>query len=291
MRVPRPFLLLFAAFLVAVPASAQTTSTAPATSDPQAVALVQKSLAALTGGLAVTDVTLTGSSRRVAGSDDETGTATLEATSAGDSRVELSFGSGNRVEIRNHAGAPLPNALPPAVPLPSAAMQPQPVGAWSGPDGVLHGMAQQNTLTEAAWFFPAQAVGDIAKAPLWVLTYVGPETHDGVSVVHIQAAQEIPAIANAPQQVVDSILRLTRTDLYFDPNSLLPVALAFNTHPHNNAFVDIPVEVRFSNYQSVNGVAVPTDVQKYVNRGLVLDLQFSKVTLNSGLTASAFALQ
>ncbi|MGH9625505.1 MAG: hypothetical protein ACRD4G_14355, partial [Bryobacteraceae bacterium] len=233
----------------------------------------------------------TGTARRIAGSDDETGTATLEATSAGDSRVELSFGSGNRVEIRNHSGTPLANALPPGVTVPAAAMKPQPVGAWSGPDGVVHGMAAHNTMTEAAWFFPALAIGDIAKSPLWVLTYIGPETHDGVSVVHVQAAQQIPAVANAPQQVVDSVRNLTRTDLYLDPNSLLPVALAFNTHPQNNVSADIPVEIRFSAYQTVNGIAVPMEVQKYLNNGLVLDLQFSKATLNSGLSTSAFALQ
>jgi hypothetical protein len=70
MRV-RPLLVLLS-FILAVPSFAQSTSTPPATSDPQA--------AALTGGATVTDVTLTGLARRTANSDDETGSATLEAT-------------------------------------------------------------------------------------------------------------------------------------------------------------------------------------------------------------------
>ncbi|MGH9686522.1 MAG: hypothetical protein ACRD5K_05460 [Candidatus Acidiferrales bacterium] len=279
------------AFLFAASVSAQSVSSTPTTSDPQAVALLQKSLAALTGGASVTDVTLTGSAGRIAGSDDEAGSATLEATSADDSRVELSFASGNHVEIRNHSGTPLANELPPGVTIPVAAMTPQPVGAWSGPDGVLHGMVACNTMTEAAWFFPALAIEDIAKSPVWVLTYLGPEIHDGLSVVHVQAAQEIPAIANAPQQVVDSVRDLTRTDIYLDPNSLLPVALVFDEHPQENVLIDIPVEISFSAYQAVHGVAVPMHVQKYLNNGLVLDLGITNATFNSGLSTSAFALQ
>jgi hypothetical protein len=83
MRAPRPALVLLPCVLIPASLSAQQSTTpvpAPAASDPQAVALIQKALAALTGGAPVTDVTLTGTARRIAGSDDETGTATLKAT-------------------------------------------------------------------------------------------------------------------------------------------------------------------------------------------------------------------
>jgi hypothetical protein len=73
------------------------------TSDPQAVSLLQKSLAALTGSTSLTDATLTATAQRIAGSTNETGTATLKATALGDSRVDQSFPSGNWSEIRNHA--------------------------------------------------------------------------------------------------------------------------------------------------------------------------------------------
>jgi hypothetical protein len=89
-----------------VSAQQAATTIPPTTSDPQAVALVQRSLTALTGGAPVTDVTLTGTARRIAGSDDETGTATLTATAAGDSKLSLNFPSGPRTEIRNHSAIP-----------------------------------------------------------------------------------------------------------------------------------------------------------------------------------------
>ncbi|MGH9740231.1 MAG: hypothetical protein ACRD4X_16845 [Candidatus Acidiferrales bacterium] len=166
MLAPRLLVCIVVCSLFSVSLYAQQSAPTSATSDPQAVAFVQKSLAALTGGASVTDVTLTGTARRTAGSDDESGTATVEATSTGDSRVELSFGSGNRVEIRNHSATPLPVNLPSGATLPAAATQPQPVGAWSGPDGVFHATSGQNMLTDPTWFFPALTLARLASSPV-----------------------------------------------------------------------------------------------------------------------------
>lgn len=301
MRFPRPVLVSFAGLIFALPVFAQTTSTSPTTSDPKAVALLQKSLAALTNGVQINDVMLTGSARRIAGSDDETGTATLEATSVGDSRVELSFASGSRVEIRNHSALPLPGSLSPGIPS-SVGQTPQAVGEWVGPDSVPHAMAGHNIMTDAAWFFPPLTLQEIVSSPNYVLRFIGQETRNGQTVMHVNASQaftNLPGLQNAiskppapsPAQFQSLMEHLSAMDFYLDPNSLLPVALAFNQHPDGNALVDIAVEIRFSNYQTVNGVTVPMHVQKYMNNSLVLDLQFSNANLNAGLTASAFAIQ
>src|SRR5439155_24580582 len=61
----------------------------PPTSDPQAVALATKSIAALTGGNPVSDVSLTGNVTWTAGSDIEMGTGTFLAKGTGESRVDL----------------------------------------------------------------------------------------------------------------------------------------------------------------------------------------------------------
>lgn len=295
MRVLRPLFVVCSALFIAVSVSAQSTST---TSSPQALALVRKSLAALNDGAPVTDITLTGTVRRIAGSDDETGTATLEATSAGDSRTDLSFASGNRIEIRNHAGTPLANTFPPGLKLPSGVVSgPQPVGEWIGRDGAPHAMAGQNIMTPATWFFPAITLEKLAASQNYVLTYLGQETHNGATVLHVSAAEEFPTLAasssaKTPRLPFASMLQhLTQMDFYFDPKTLLPVALDFNEHPNNNALVDIPVEILFSDYQQLNGLTVPMKVQKYLNSSLLLDLQFTGVTTNSGLSTSAFAIQ
>src|SRR5437879_4527958 len=68
-------------------------------SDPLAVALAQQSVAALTGGTSVTDVTLNGNVISVLGSDS--GTGTFEAKGTGASRVDLNLNSGTRSEVRS----------------------------------------------------------------------------------------------------------------------------------------------------------------------------------------------
>lgn len=293
MGVLRPLLVVCSALFLAAVVSAQSTPSPPATSDPQAVALIQKSLAALTSGATVTDATLTGTAQRIAGSDNETGTATLQATSLGDSAVTMNFTSGVRTEIRNHSAIPLAASLPPGItPPPAATSIPQPVGSWSGPDGVVHAVAADNIMTEPTWFEPVLTLTRLmAPGQSWILSYVGAETHDGLAVVHVQATQIPPAAANAQANVVSLIQRLSLMDIYLDASTLLPDALDFNAHPDNNALTDIPTEIQFTNYRSVSGIEVPYRVQKYVNNVLSLDLQFSSANFNSGVSASVFAMQ
>lgn len=295
MRVPRLLLVLFALISLGIPLAAQTTSTPPAASDPQAVALLQKSLAAMTGGATIADVTLTGSARRIAGSDDETGTATLEATSAGDSRVELSFASGNRVEIRNHSAVPLPGTLPRVLPA-SILQASQPTGASSGPDGVLHGMASHNVMTDPAWFFPPLTLTNIATQN-YALAYVGQETlSSGQLAIHLTTWRPAPNVSQPPpgppgMSFAAFMEQLTQMDLYIDPTTLLPIALSFNSHSDGNALINLAVWIQFSNYQTLGGVQVPMHVQKYLNNSLVLDLQFKSAVFNSSPSTSSFQIQ
>jgi len=293
MRIPLAAVLLFFSLIPASVSSQQSTSppaAAPLVSDPQAVSLLQRSLAVQVGVLEVTDVTLSGAAQRIAGSDDEAGTATLKATMLGDSLVDLSFQSGNRSEIRNHSALPLPSNLPPGVPVPAEPVA-QPAGAWSGPDGIMYGMATHNVMTDAAWFFPVATLTRVLSSQGYVLSYLGPETHDGQSVVHVQITEPLPAADNAPEQIATLTQHLTQMDVYFDPATLLPAALDFSIHPDNDAVIDLATEVRFSEYRAVSGVEVPFHVQKYVNNGLVLDLQFASAALNSGVPVTAFQIQ
>src|SRR5260221_1779806 len=118
------FALIFPNALPANPHARRTPQQAAATSSTTTPTLRQ-SLAALVGSASLSDVTLTGSVRRIAGSDDESGTATLKALSTGASRTDLSLSSGPSSEIQNLSAA-------------------TPAGEWSGPDGVAHPIAFHN---------------------------------------------------------------------------------------------------------------------------------------------------
>jgi hypothetical protein len=260
MRSIRTVAIVYLCFALVLSTPAQQSPAPPV----QAPALLQSALVALAGTTSVTDVTLSGTAHYIAGSDDETGTAVLKAI-MGATRVDLTLPSGLRTEIMNISGGQL-------------------AGRWIGTDGVSHAIADHNLLLiDPGWFFPVFPLSR-GLATGYIATYVGSETKDSLAVQHLSISWQ-PAHTSSTAALLQ---HLSQVDLYLDSSSFLPVSLAFNVHPDDNALLDIPIEVRFSDYRSVNGVQIPFHVQKFLNNGLILDLQFQSAILSSGLSASAF---
>lgn len=258
------FLLLS---LFVSPASAQQTTTL--TSDPQAVSFATKALAALTGGKPITDVTLTGTAARTAGSDAETGTITLKALGPTSSRVEFAGSGGNRAEIRNSSPG-------------------FPQGAWVGTDGVSHAMAYHNCVTDAVWFFPALSILSEVSTANAVVRYVGQENRNGASVYHLRFLSVAPSFLGGLGSALPS---LGNEEMYLDSSTLLPVVITFNAHPDDDGFTSIPMEVDFSQYKSVQGALVPFGILKLFNGSLLFDISVQSATINSGLSDSEFDIQ
>lgn len=229
----------------------------PPVRDPQALALAAQSVAALAGGSTVIDVTLSGSVTRTAGSDVQTGTATLYGKGQNESRLDLNLSNDQRTEIRNYVGTPQ--------------------GEWIGPDGTPIPFAQFNCLTDAVWFFPALSSLALASDSNQTLSYVGLETLNGASVQHLRSVWY-------GQQI-------SQTDFYLDSTTLLPVSIGLNVHADSDSSLNIPIQVQFSNYQNVNGVLVPYHIQQSLNGSLLLDFAVDGAILNSGLADSLFAIQ
>ena len=259
---------LSALLTLSVPSPASTQTSATQSSPAQAVALLQQSLAALVGNMTLSDITLTGSVRRIAGSDDETGTATLQAVSNCSARLNFTFSSGTSSETSNLFAAP--------------------AGTWTGPDGLSHRAAPHNLLAETAWFSPALSIARRLSGSSFVANYIGPETRNGQAVVHVSVSQ--PVLPNI-LPVDPALAHLTQVDFFLDSTTLLPARLTFNIHPDDNELFDISVEIHFSDYRAVNGAQVPFHVQRFVNGSLFLDLQFQSVNLNTGLAASTFGVK
>lgn len=251
-------LLIFTLAVTSLAVLAQ--NPAPAGSS-QAKTICGESMIALTNGVAVNDVTLIGNVTVVAGSDTQTGTATFAAASTNRSRIEMNLDNGKRTDIQDDSRG-------------------VPTGVWSVNDGALKPYASHNTWNDASWFFPA--LGSLSD-PSVNFSYVGVETRNGVSVQHLRSQRTNSAIPTAQ--------KLSGQDIYLDATTLLPVALVFNLHPDNNSNINIPVEVRFANYQLKSGLMVPLRIQKFVNYGLVLDFQISNVIANSGIPANQFSVE
>jgi hypothetical protein len=254
-------LLLFLTALISSPIKAQTT--APVR-DPQALSVISSSLKALTGSVTVTDVILQTTATYVAGSDEETGTATLTASGNQESLVQLNLSGGARQEIRNG-----------------------PAGVWIGPDGTVHSMALHDCWTDASWFFPALTLEAVSSDSQTGVAYLGTDTSKGTALLHLQVTR---APSGQTADVTALILRLSTMDIYFDPQSFLPLVLDFNTHPDVDANTNLPLEIQFGNFQNLNGALVPLHIQEYLQRTLLLDFTVGSVVVNSGVPASDFNL-
>jgi hypothetical protein len=255
-----PLILL----LVSV-ASAQN----PPQSDPRAVALATQAMTALTNGIAVSDVTLNGNATWIAGSDNESGTATLLAKGAGESRLGISLSTGTRTEIRNDTGA-------------------YHQGESVTPDGTVRPWAEHNCQINATWFFPAlSALASTSDSSL-IFTYVGMEKRGNGRVWHIRVYRYS---SGQRAHVISFNKTVSVENIYLDSTSLLPVAFTFNVHPDNDASTNIALEIDFSNYHTVNGVQIPMRVRRLISNGLALDIVVTSATLNSGLSDAPFAIQ
>ena len=267
MRARRTAVAVLVCLLAALRLDAQTVSPQSANSSSvQAAAALNNAIAALSRNSTITDITLTGTAEWIAGSDDETGTAAYKALATGN-RLDLNLSNGVRSEVRSF-GAPAPS------------------GSWVGPDGVTHPIAYHNLLIDPGLFplFPLSTISSSSNA---ILSLVGLESRNGSSVVHLTAAQSPPAAVAANAALFQ---HLSAVDIYLDASSYLPVAYTFTVHPDDNELLDIPVEISYSNYQTIGGAQIPLHVQRFVNNTLVIDLQFQSAVVNSGLSKTAFSL-
>ncbi len=269
MQVTRFATLFLGSLLMSLPVVAQQPTPAmPAPRDAQAVLVLQRSLAALSGTAPVNDVTLSGTATRIAGSDNESGTVTLKATAMGQGRIDLNLPSGQRSDVIDISQA-------------------SPVGDWSGPDGAWHPIAAHNLFGDPSWFFPTFLIHRALSAPNYAISPMNAETKDGVAVEHLTIYQQ-----SGPPSPQSALMQgLSQIDIYLNASTLLPAAILFNAHPDDNALVNIPIQIAFSNYQVVQGATVPHHIQKYIQNGLALDVSVTDVQVNTGLPATDFQAQ
>ena len=263
--LPRQFLVfLCSAPLIFLPGSLVGQTAPVIASDPNAVKLAGQALQSIAGVTALADITIQANAHYVAGSDEETGSATLIARGNAQSFITINLTGGQRQEIRNGIA-----------------------GAWIGPDGRATSLATHNCFIDADWFFPALSLSALANDPTQIITSAFQQVYEGQQVYHLTLLHNLPgqslALASLAQQV-------SAMDLYLDATTLRPVALDFSIYPDNGAPISIPVEILFGAYKQLQGVWVPTRIQKYIQNNLQLDLSVTNVTVNSGISASAFML-
>lgn len=269
-----------------VAASAQQTisgSTTGGPQTPQAASIIEQSIAALTRGTPVTDVTMTGTYTVTNHAGTQTGTITMVATASGQGQSTVTLPSGTYTETRSISAG-------------SAIM------TQTGSDGVAHTITTQTAVSpNPAWFCPALVLASASSAN-YSSTYVGQETLNGGAVQHLALWWLPGSTRGGAGSTPQFWQQITQHDIYLDASSMLPVAMTFLLHPYsptapNEPFVpyrgsnfDRTAQIAFSDYQIIQGRPVALHIHGTLPTSgtatVITDIQISSVAFNTGTTVA-----
>jgi hypothetical protein len=289
MRTLRLLCLVSIFCLASVAASSQQSTPTSGPQTPQAASILQQSLAAMTGGAPINDVTMTGTVTANTGNATQAGTVTLVATAAGQSQITTVLPSGSGVTTQNYAANPRTSTS-------------------TGLNGTTQDTAPEDLMgPHPAWYCPALLVGAIAPQT-YAASYVGQETLNGSAVQHISYWPQATATPASPfltagQQVLtgpgpSAQPQIGQQELFVDSSSLLPRELiirirgyrsAVNSTDPKNPTIPVLVDehVQFSDYRQVQGRMVACHIQVSFGPVLVMDIQLSALSFNTGATIAA----
>ena len=271
--------------------------------------VLQGALTALTGGTAVADVTLAGTARRIAGSDNETGTATQSVSQVpqplallqqavaalGGSAPSDSTANGT---ITTVAGTQTENGTLVVLTRGTGQTSEQ-IGTRSGSTEVysqgqaslivganLTALPLERAVTSQCPDFPLPLLAGALNNPDTAYKYVGLETLNSVSAHHIQFWNSFTSTAK-----LQSLANFSVRDIWIDPVSGLPQKLSYTRRDAGGAAPGITVDVFLSNYQNLGGVLYPFSIQKRLNGTPWATITIQSVTFNTGLTDADFPVR
>jgi hypothetical protein len=231
--------------------------------DPQAVAVLTQTLKAA-GGIpalsAIQDYTASGSITYYWG-DGEQGSAVVKGRGTGQFRVDASLSDGTRSWAVSNGS-----------------------GFIKEVDGTENPIAAHNTLNLGSLTIPVvylvAAVGDASIS----VSYIGLETDQGIEVHHIQLQHVFPV--GTDQFGVRG--RLSRRDFFIDSGTFLIVRTMDMEHPKDQADVNYPHEIRFSDYRRVGGILAPFSVAESFGGQPTFTFQVNQIAVNTGLQDTDF---
>jgi hypothetical protein len=216
---------------------------------------------AFSGGRAFQRVQISGDAAWYAGSQEDSGTVTLTASSDGSSQMELNLAAtGKKTETQSGVGS-------------SSNCQ------WSGADGVAHRVDHGNCWRAIPWILPAIALHPSVLSSQYRFTDIGAgAVGSGTGVYrHVQGRLAQSGFSGMIDR--ENKARST-TDIGLDPVTHLPAVLAYSVHPDSGAPLQVTFEVRYSDYRAVEGAQIPFHIERYVNGSLQLDIHVTSAVIN-----------
>jgi hypothetical protein len=199
------------------------------------------------------------------------GSISLSAAANGQSQIQLQLPSGSTTETRSISRF-------------------WRAGTWTDSSGAANHVPPQDLMgPHPAWFYPAFILMSALGSPSYVSSDLGVETRNGISVEHIEVWQ-VP-ISGLPASSVAYVQQQSQYDIYLDPSTWLPVAMTFTRQfnsaspnqflaPAPTASAGVLEEVRYSNYQQVQGIPVAFHLQVFFQGTLFSDIQISSANFS-----------
>ena len=245
------FLLAFV-FLVSGLAVAQQQSQR----DPQALLVVQQSLAAMGGATAaaqVTDAVCTGAVQPVARSQVKASTFTWKIKGT-DFRYQSSTGSSTRIFVSGH-GHPA-----------------------SVRDGVVKALSPHMALANPPFELPALVLAPEASDTRYTVTLGGSSTVEGTAAIKVHTRLET--------DVVTSLV--TAQDWYFDVVTRLPLRVEHRLPDNLRPDHYVNAAEEYSDFRVVSGMLVPFRISLYEDGVQVAIVTLDSVKFNQGLSGADF---
>ena len=114
-------------------------------------------------------------------------------------------------------------------------------------------------------------------------SYVGLEQVNGEAVHHIRIWNSF-----ASNAALKSLAEFSVRDVWIDGSKFLPHKIAYLRRTAGGAVPRIPVEVSYTDFQSISGVLYPFLIQKNSNGTPWLTITITSVKLNTGLSDTDF---
>lgn len=248
--------LLVSVLLFPIPAGAQQTGQRAPQRDAQAVAVLQRAIAAMGGAAAVgqiTDAVVAGSVEPASGSSVNSGSFKWES-SGSEFRYEKQSASSDLVLVSGH-GHP-------------ARIR----------NGTATGLLSHTALANTPLHFPALVLAGVIANQGYSITLIGNTSVNGAPAtkVHISFDSDLIHALVTPQ------------DWYFDATTGIPVRVEHRLPDERRAEIYVTAAEEFGNYRIVAGVVMPYKISSYEEGQLLAVETMNSVEFNTGINPSEF---
>ncbi len=195
------------------------------------------------------------------GSLEDQGNVTLTASQDGSSKTQLELGiQGSRSESQSGKGF-------------------KTTCAWVHSDEIAHSQLSGGCQKPVLWFLPSFSLQPSQLGSHEQFVDLGEGQVGSAELVYRRLLGRY--VPRDPSNTVTGDLAARSTvDLGLDRDTMLPAVLAYSVHPDNGSPTSIAIEIRYSDYRTVNGAQVPFHIERFVNNNLQLEISVASAQLS-----------